>query len=195
MRIRRDFLPRSIGDIATTLFLTIVVPITYWFELWIVMPEFMSTNSFFYYFNFLFGTFLMFNIGSNMIAIMLCNTSIVGKQFDQPSESSRKFWKYCSVCETITPPRSWHCEICRVCILKRDHHCMFTGWIYRLFHSVASLITVYLLFQVAALVTIIIVTSCTWSFTCSSALRTVRFSIICTYFRCKRHASKIHCQF
>lgn len=127
MRIRKKCLPRSVSDIATTIFLTIAIPITYWFELWIVLPEFMNTNSFYYYFNFLFGTFILFNVCSNMVAIMLCNTSIIGQQIDQPTEANKKFWNFCSICETIIPPRAWHCDTCRVCILKRDHHCMFTG--------------------------------------------------------------------
>ena len=28
----------------------------------------------------------------------------------------------------ITFSRSWHCNICNICILKREHHCMFVGY-------------------------------------------------------------------
>merc|ERR1712038_1012042 len=37
-------------------------------------------------------------------------------------------WKFCASCESVTPPRSWHCNICNICILKREHHCMFVGY-------------------------------------------------------------------
>jgi len=37
-------------------------------------------------------------------------------------------WKLCVVCEAVTPPRAWHCNICNVCVLKREHHCMFVGY-------------------------------------------------------------------
>lgn len=36
-------------------------------------------------------------------------------------------WRYCSWCECNAPPRSFHCHVCKVCILRRDHHCIFTG--------------------------------------------------------------------
>jgi palmitoyltransferase len=37
-------------------------------------------------------------------------------------------WKLCVVCEAVTPPRAWHCNVCNICILKREHHCMFVGY-------------------------------------------------------------------
>lgn len=127
MKLRKYFLPRTISDIGTTIFLAIAIPITYWFELWIVMPEFMATNSLFYQFNFIASTYIMFNIMSNMMAVMICNTSIYGERIEPPLRANPKLWKLCAVCETISPPRSFHCSTCNVCILKRDHHCMFTG--------------------------------------------------------------------
>jgi palmitoyltransferase len=28
----------------------------------------------------------------------------------------------------VSPPRAWHCAVCGVCVLKREHHCMFAGY-------------------------------------------------------------------
>jgi len=36
-------------------------------------------------------------------------------------------WHLCASCETLSPPRAWHCDVCKTCILKREHHCSFTG--------------------------------------------------------------------
>lgn len=127
MRLRNRPLPRTISDSATTLFLAVTVPLTYWFELWILLPEIISTQSAFYCFNFSLGTFVMVGILSNMLAIMMCNTSIVGRKISRPPKANAALWKYCAACESPSPPRAWHCTTCRVCVLKRDHHCMFTG--------------------------------------------------------------------
>lgn len=34
---------------------------------------------------------------------------------------------YCYQCQSQVPPRSRHCSTCRVCILRRDHHCLLLG--------------------------------------------------------------------
>lgn len=36
-------------------------------------------------------------------------------------------WRFCPYCECNSPPRSYHCYMCKVCVLRRDHHCVFTG--------------------------------------------------------------------
>lgn len=127
MRLRAQPFPKNGGEIATTIFLALVIPLTYYFELWIVLPTVVPNNSTFYCFNFLLGTLILVNVISNMMALMVCNTSIVGEKIVCPPRASANLWKFCAICETITPPRAWHCVTCRVCILKRDHHCVFTG--------------------------------------------------------------------
>uniref|UniRef100_A0A914HEI7 Palmitoyltransferase n=1 Tax=Globodera rostochiensis TaxID=31243 RepID=A0A914HEI7_GLORO len=34
---------------------------------------------------------------------------------------------FCHQCQTNSPPRSFHCPVCDICILRRDHHCSFTA--------------------------------------------------------------------
>ncbi|XP_063083649.1 probable palmitoyltransferase ZDHHC24 isoform X4 [Cavia porcellus] len=34
---------------------------------------------------------------------------------------------FCYQCQSQVPPRSGHCSACRVCILRRDHHCRLLG--------------------------------------------------------------------
>jgi hypothetical protein len=37
-------------------------------------------------------------------------------------------WTYCRSCRKWRPPRAHHCQVCGVCVLKMDHHCV---WINR----------------------------------------------------------------
>lgn len=124
MRIRSNILPKTIKDGFVTGFVFTIIPLIYYFELFVVLPRYYRQWSASYNVHFFMGTFIMFNICSNLVAIMMCETSIKGKIL--PSEL-KPDWRLCTVCEVLAPPRSWHCNICNVCILKRDHHCMFTS--------------------------------------------------------------------
>lgn len=124
MPIRIKIYPKTISDACVTAFLFAIIPVIYYFELWIVLPRFYDTWSYQYVFHFCVGNFILFNICSNLVAIILTDTSINGRILQ--SEGSTN-WRFCSVCETLSPPRSWHCNICDTCILKRDHHCIFTS--------------------------------------------------------------------
>lgn len=126
---RRNILPKSLGDGASMTFTLLIVPLVYWFELFIVLPELFRKEPVKYYLHFTFGTFLMINIVGNFIFTVFCDTSTRPTIINQSINKSKikEGWKFCSSCESIAPPRSWHCSTCDTCILKRDHHCVFTG--------------------------------------------------------------------
>ncbi|XP_066151197.1 probable palmitoyltransferase ZDHHC24 [Euwallacea fornicatus] len=124
MVIRKKIYSKSLGDACVTTFMFAIIPVIYYFELWIVLPRFHEPWGVTYIFHFLMGNFILLNVSSNLVAIILTDTSISGKIL--PSDVAKN-WRFCSVCETLAPPRSWHCPSCNACILKRDHHCMFTS--------------------------------------------------------------------
>ena len=127
MIVRKKILPNTLSDAASMTFILIIVPLIYWFELWIVLPELYEPGSLTYFCHFIFGNFMMMNIVGNFTFTVLCDTST--RQVMVPVQTAKieNGWRLCCSCEAIAPPRSWHCPTCNVCILKRDHHCIFTG--------------------------------------------------------------------
>ncbi|XP_023162730.1 probable palmitoyltransferase ZDHHC24 [Drosophila hydei] len=125
--LHRALLPRSAGDGMCFMLIAAGVPLTYIFQVTVIMPELHNVGSFWYTIIWLAGIFLVFNITSNLLACMLVDTSIkmhILKPPLEPQLLSR--WHMCDRCQALVPPRSWHCETCDVCVLKRNHHCRFT---------------------------------------------------------------------
>lgn len=61
------------------------------------------------------------------------------------------FTELCHTCETVRPPRSKHCRVCRRCVLIFDHHCPYiytcVGYRNRLYFAtfiVAAFLTCYI---------------------------------------------------
>ncbi|XP_067630376.1 probable palmitoyltransferase ZDHHC24 [Eurosta solidaginis] len=128
MRLKRKFLPHSLRDIVCCLLMFTFIPITFIFEMTVVLPDFHDTSSLIYIIYCILGLFVLFNLKANMLACMLVDTSVRSILLRPPTnELQRMYWRYCSACEMLAPPRSWHCIACDTCILKRDHHCGFTG--------------------------------------------------------------------
>ncbi|KAF7811763.1 putative protein S-acyltransferase 15 isoform X1 [Senna tora] len=55
--------------------------------------------------------------------------------------------KRCDKCSTYKPPRTHHCRVCRRCVLKMDHHCMWINncvgyWNYKAFFVLAFYATI-----------------------------------------------------
>lgn len=124
MQLRTNIFPKTIQDACVTTFVFLIIPTVYWFEIFMVLPTFYEEGSLLYRFHIMTGTFILFNISANLMATIICDTSIKGKIL--PSTLGPN-WRFCAVCESTAPPRSWHCSTCNICILKRDHHCIFTS--------------------------------------------------------------------
>lgn len=121
---RPHLLPKKGTEIPYLLLILIMVPVTYWFEIWVVLPSLFSPSTGLYWFIFGIGHFILHNVVGNFLGILMCDTSIRGRKM--PTEPAPGV-QLCPICETLTPPRSFHCSTCNICILKRDHHCTFAG--------------------------------------------------------------------
>lgn len=127
MYLRKKFLPRTIPDIAATFFFIFMIPLTFWFELWVVIPDIHGYGSWTHAMYFGLGLFLLYNVSANLLAVIIVDTSTKPHMIRPPPNAQDKGWIFCASCEAVSPPRSWHCPICDVCVLKRDHHCIFSG--------------------------------------------------------------------
>lgn len=121
----RKYFPRLLSEQLAFVFIIFAIIAIYYFELFIVVPYVHKSAPYICYIHYICGTFVMINIFGNFVLIVLTSTT-VDSGFFLPSTLKPK-WRFCSVCEAIFPPRSFHCNICGKCILKRDHHCTFSG--------------------------------------------------------------------
>lgn len=120
----RHFLPHNIGDIVSFVFLVLIVPLVFWFVVFIVIPATYPVFGFWQVYHILFSTFLLFQIVTNYVYVIMVDTSIHTVML--PSQL-REGWYFCAPCESVAPPRAYHCHVCNTCILKRDHHCTFSA--------------------------------------------------------------------
>ncbi|KAJ8937759.1 hypothetical protein NQ318_006622 [Aromia moschata] len=102
MLIRQNILPKSIKDACVTAFVFAIIPLIYYFELFVVLPKYYKQWSPSYMFHFCTGNFILFNLCSNLMAIILCDTSIRGRVL--PTDL-RPDWRFCSVCGDNFPAK------------------------------------------------------------------------------------------
>ncbi|CAN6565842.1 unnamed protein product [Malus baccata var. baccata] len=63
----------------------------------------------------------------------------------------------CDKCSTYKPPRTHHCRVCRRCVLRMDHHCMWINncvgyWNYKAFFMLALYATLACLYSTVMII-------------------------------------------
>ncbi|XP_017128920.1 probable palmitoyltransferase ZDHHC24 [Drosophila elegans] len=106
-----------------------VIVFLFVYELGYVLPLLTDPLGMWHKLNWLLAIYIVFNILGNWWLGFMCNTAVdsVPPKRQHPTVGEAHLWHYCSSCQKLVPPRSWHCRLCNQCILKRDHHCTFSG--------------------------------------------------------------------
>ncbi|KAK9306707.1 hypothetical protein QLX08_002627 [Tetragonisca angustula] len=112
MIIRKRIWPRTLSDFFSMTFILTIIPVIYWFELWVVLPAMHEYGSLPYIFHFFLGNFIMLNIVGNFTYIVFCDTSTRRDIMSISAANTKDGWRLCASCETLAPPRSWHCSTC-----------------------------------------------------------------------------------
>lgn len=63
----------------------------------------------------------------NMNLDKINNSSNMSKKPSLVNLDPKRFSKKCEFCDKIKFERTSHCRICKICVLRRDHHCVWIG--------------------------------------------------------------------
>ena len=115
----------------------------------VILPLVSKPFSLFWFWNILFGLFLLFSVYFNYIMAVITppgSSNDSKKQLDkyyqkelfssnhpQNDGTAQKFQDghcessldvaNCKKCNIVKPPRAHHCSVCKRCVVKMDHHC------------------------------------------------------------------------
>ncbi|XP_070538489.1 probable palmitoyltransferase ZDHHC24 [Ptychodera flava] len=120
----RHFLPKGRGDRFAFVFTVVMLAVICIFEAFVILPDIYPEYGTMYVVYVCIGAYLYLNTMGNflmMIYIDITSGSRVLPAILKPG------WRYCPMCMQNSPPRSFHCFQCNICIMKRDHHCVFAG--------------------------------------------------------------------
>ncbi|KAK2139836.1 hypothetical protein LSH36_1591g00012 [Paralvinella palmiformis] len=122
----KRFWPKKLSDWGAFIFVQSGIHLVGFYELLVILPYIDSDRSNTFWFHVCFGLCLYFNTISSFILVMRTDTTTSRDGVIMPS-TLKPGWRFCSSCEANSPPRAYHCWCCDICILRRDHHCVFTG--------------------------------------------------------------------
>ncbi|KAH8232655.1 hypothetical protein KR032_011327, partial [Drosophila birchii] len=107
--------------------IVILTPFFYIYDVFYVIPQLLGR--FGVIVNAIVCTWISYNILGNLWACCRQTSSVdtLPPELRTPTKGEEHLWRFCNECQRLMPPRSWHCKQCKCCILKRDHHCTFTG--------------------------------------------------------------------
>lgn len=121
--VKNIHVKRFLGHIFYLTIAATLIPLTCYFELFVVQPYVVELFSLGFWIHFTLCAFLCINIVGNMMYGILTDNSYKGNNIHNSNNTND--CTYCIVCDCMKPPRSWHCKICNKCCLKRDHHCYY----------------------------------------------------------------------
>ena len=117
-------MPKMLADRIALVFTLVCIHLIGLFELFVVLPYIDPDRSDTFWLHTTVGVLIYINVITSLLKTISTDTtsgSTVLPSILKPG------WRFCSCCEANSPPRSFHCWACKSCILKRDHHCVFTG--------------------------------------------------------------------
>ncbi len=120
----KRYLPKSGGDQLAFGMMLFLIHMIVVFEAFVILPDIFPYTSTAYWTHFLLGISLYVNVMMSLVYTVTTNSTILTMTLPSILKPG---WKFCSSCAANAPPRSFHCWICNTCILRRDHHCVFTG--------------------------------------------------------------------
>ncbi|KAK7074369.1 protein-cysteine S-acyltransferase activity protein [Halocaridina rubra] len=121
---QRTIIPKNATDRSLFVFMTIGIPFAVLWLGGVILPHYHSEVNGIVVTHVVLATFIFYNVFHNMLLVIRTDAS--GRKSFLPSVL-KPGWRYCAICQINYPPRSYHCHVCDECILKRDHHCKFTG--------------------------------------------------------------------
>lgn len=96
--------------------------LAYYWTIFVFMEDWLSFNA-------LVFTFFVCMCALSLVSCVATDPGHVPSSFlpeiEQPSSTNVVNYRYCDNCSTYKPPRAHHCQVCKRCVLRMDHHCLW----------------------------------------------------------------------